>query len=462
MKPLLLLSLAFLTSGIANAQFGDQVVISTSTLRPYLAIPFDIDNDGILDILAASGEDRLNWYKGMDGLGNFDQATTIVNSPTLYLSIDFVDLDTDGDKDFLLLENNPRKITWLENLDGEGNFSVKQTLFTAQPNFFRQVNAVDLDLDGDLDLVVSVTDTFSEWVVWYENLNGQAIFSAPVRLIENITQLSGPLLVDIDNDGLTDLLTANENNGPANIVWYKNLGNVEFSAAQEIFQYDFRLSDWTSVYNLMYLDVNSDGKKDIALTSTLENFGTHIEWFENLDNTGNFGSVNNIADLMREYEFCDLDNDGDLDLLLWARQTDILSWMRNDGQGNFSNEQIISNEVDFPSFATAADLNGDGFLDVISASIADDKIAWYPNQILGIMDQKLDRYVAYPNPTKDFIQFNPALSIKSLEIYNLLGQKMPGVYEFGKIDLSTFSNGIYFVNVIGDSGQKEVFRILKE
>ena len=121
-KLLFILSILWVFSGFAQ-RFGQQQVISTTTEKPYLSIPFDIDNDGAIDILTASGETyNLSWYRNVDGLGNFGPEIIIDGTSAYYLSVEFVDLDTDGDKDILYLRNNPRQVVWVENLDGAGNF----------------------------------------------------------------------------------------------------------------------------------------------------------------------------------------------------------------------------------------------------------------------------------------------------------------------------------------------------
>ncbi len=51
-------------------------------------------------------------------------------------------------------------------------------------------------------------------------------------------------------------------------------------------------------------------------------------------------------------------------------------------QGGFRPEQniIAQSDADGAQCVYAADLDGDGDLDVLSASLADNKIAWYENE----------------------------------------------------------------------------------
>ncbi|MCR9182847.1 MAG: VCBS repeat-containing protein, partial [Flavobacteriaceae bacterium] len=156
----------------AQAQFGPQQIISTTTERPYLSIPFDIDNDGFTDVLTAGLEEfKLSWYKNLDG-SNFGSETIINEIPVFYLSVDFVDIDNDGDQDILYLSNNSRYIAWLENLDGAGSFGPEQIII--EQDFITSVIPFDFDNDGDQDLIAAITDTFTGgWIAWFENLDGQ-------------------------------------------------------------------------------------------------------------------------------------------------------------------------------------------------------------------------------------------------------------------------------------------------
>jgi len=460
---LLILGLSFVT---ASAQFGPQQIISTTTIGPGYLLTVDIDNDGATDVFCYSGDDyKMRWFRNLDGQGDFSDEIIISDNTAFYLSIDFVDIDSDGDKDLIYLENNPKKIEWLENLDGQGNFGSPQVILENQPNIISGVRLNDMDDDNDLDLIINYTDTFSEWIVWYENVDGQGNFSNETVLIENIliSEIHSPLFVDIDNDGLLDMLTSYEEfNGPANLVWYKNLGNTTFDQGEIIYQFQFFMSDWTSIYSINYIDINSDNNPDIFITSHNDDFGTSHYWLENLNNQGGFSELQFVPNVLGFYSFYDLDNDGDNDILGGTRFGDIFYWMKNeDGLGNFSERIIISVEIDNISDTKAADLNNDGLLDVVSTSSADNKVAWYENTgVLGIEDNHENNIVLYPNPTNGELQINSKQEIIFVEVYNLVGQKV--LETKSEINLSNLVSGIYFVKIEDENGYSQIHKVIKE
>ena len=109
--------------------------------------------------------------------------------------------------------------------------------------------------------------------------------------------------------------------------------------------------------------------------------------------SGLFGGQNTVttgADGARSIFAADMDGDGDLDMLSASYSDDKIAWYENNGSQNFTAHNVNTPDPDAPTTGangnadgafsvTAADVDGDGDLDVLSASVNDDKIAWYEN-----------------------------------------------------------------------------------
>ena len=91
-------------------------------------------------------------------------------------------------------------------------------------------------------------------------------------------------------------------------------------------------------------------------------------------------AITTSADSGRCVYATDLDGDGDADVLSASLFDDKIAWYENQGDGVFGGQQVITTSADGPFTIYAADLDGDGDADVLSASLYDDKIAWYENQ----------------------------------------------------------------------------------
>lgn len=144
--------------------------------------------------------------------------------------------------------------------------------------------------------------------------------------------------------------------------------------------------------------------------------------------------------------------------------SDRIYWVENmDSLGTFGNERTITTEIDHLRSISIADFNGDGLIDVVSASISDDKIAWYENTgILGLSENTQNIFVVYPNPTKEEITLLPFDQIATIELSNDLGQRMEVHFENNTIDLSSLASGLYLLKITGTAGDSETHKIVKQ
>ena len=88
--------------------------------------------------------------------------------------------------------------------------------------------------------------------------------------------------------------------------------------------------------------------------------------------------ISTSADGAKSVFSIDLDGDGDMDVLSASYYDDKIAWYENDDDENFTEHTILTS-ANGAQAVFSVDLDGDGDMDVLSASYIDDKIAWYEN-----------------------------------------------------------------------------------
>ena len=184
---------------------------------------FDFDNDLDLDIFLATRASSPNqsrlWRN--DGTGRFSLQSGIPNDAASY-SYDAGDIDGDGDLDLiginagasngeLLLRNNGPSAAWT-------NISTNITPNPAVDD--NDSRFVDMDMDGDLDLVVGSLGSRERI---YLN-NGTGVFTENTVLLAAVADSTIDVKVaDFDNDGRIDIITAQGESGAFQNKIYMNL-----------------------------------------------------------------------------------------------------------------------------------------------------------------------------------------------------------------------------------------------
>ncbi len=355
-----------------NAQIGFQEYnITTNADNANTVFAADIDGDGDIDVLSSSAnDDKISWYENTNGLGNFSSQQVISTAADNPYSVFATDIDGDGDIDVLSASGLDDKIAWYENMDGQGNFGVQRIITTNADNAY-SVFAKDLDGDGDIDVLS--TSTNDDKVAWYENLDGQGNFGVQQIITTNTNFVYSVFSDDLDGDGDMDVLSASPLDNK--IAWYENTNGLGNFGSQQIISVN--AINATKVYTA---DIDGDGDIDVLSSSVGDN---KIAWYENLDGQGNFGTQQVItinANTARAVFAIDIDNDGDIDVLSASFGDDKIAWYENiDGQGSFGAQQVITTNADAAHSVFASDLNGDGKMDVLSASGYDDSVVWYEN-----------------------------------------------------------------------------------
>jgi FG-GAP-like repeat len=351
--------------------FSTQPALSTDTSDIRSLVAADIDGDGDLDLLAADyDDDRISWFENAGG-GAFASAVSIATDAPGANSLYVADLDGDGDLDVAATSHDDDTVAWFENSDGAGAFGSRQTIGTL--NEAGQAFAGDIDGDGDLDVVAAeVSESGS--VAWYEN---ETIHRSALFLEQTVISTAGDgvravFAADLDGDGDRDVLTASFFDDE--LAWYQNIDGQAVFGPQQVFS-----TSGNGAAAVFAADLDGDGDRDVLAASL---FDGAIAWYENSDGLGHFVFQQLLGTLSeaRSVFAADLDGDGDLDALAASQGDGTIAWYENsDGLGNFGSAQVISTVAIAAFSAVAADLDGDGDLDVVSAQSGTDSIAWYEN-----------------------------------------------------------------------------------
>ncbi|MBK7875015.1 MAG: VCBS repeat-containing protein [Planctomycetes bacterium] len=281
------------------------------------------------------------------------------------------DLDGDGDRDLLLAGGAPfhqAEIAVVRNAGG-GSFGAPE--WHAAGSMPESASALDLDLDGDLDLLScnSGSDTLTVF------LNpGQQVYAEPPRApVPTLTERAAS--GDLDLDGDLDVVTASNNS----LSFQQSALQVHLNDGSGRFTGQLSLTT-DAVRALVVRDLNGDLLPDIV--AALSNLDA-VLILANLG-SGQFAApvTYTFGNRPEGLVAGDLDGDGDVDLATANRLGQTLAFRWNDGTGVYATLTTIATPVGFqPSGLASGDIDQDGDLDLaVYLKGATASVTWYVNQ----------------------------------------------------------------------------------
>jgi hypothetical protein len=210
------------------------------------AVPFDIDGDGDMDIVAASSQlDRIDWWENSGG-GLSWERHMIGGSFNGAWTLHVADIDGDGDPDVVAGAFYDDAVAWFENTDSSGGAWTRHDIATGFDGVYF-VHTFDIDGDGDPDVLGAAS--IADDLVWWENRGGEFTAHVISDSFDGAVCIHG---FDIDGDGDGDVLAAGVHGD--RVTLFENRGGMwgEFVLADS-FDGAFAVSSG---------DLNGDGEPD--------------------------------------------------------------------------------------------------------------------------------------------------------------------------------------------------------
>ena len=349
----------------------------------------DVDNDGNIDILgAASTDDDIAWWENPGGAATTDGTPwtehTIDASFSGAQSVFATDVDNDGNIDILGAASTDDDIAWWENPGGAATTDgTPWTEHTIDASFDGAVSVYAADVDGDGDTDILGTGNIDDDITWWENPGGAATTDGTPwteRTIDgSFDGASSVHVADVDGDGDTDVLGAAATDD--DIVWWENK-TIHHSA---LFPIEHTIdANFDGATSVLAADINGDGNLDV-LGAAFD--ADDIAWWENPGGAATTDGtawtehpVDSDFDGARVVSVADVDGDGDLDVLGAAFDADDIAWWENTaGDGTAWTEHAVDSDFDGARSVAAGDIDGDGDLDILGAAFEADDIVWWEN-----------------------------------------------------------------------------------
>jgi hypothetical protein len=381
---------------------------------PACVAAVDINGNGKIALISANLLDGIDGNLTVltnNGSGGFGyNATLVVGSYPFGVAA--ADVNGDGKPDLISANLGDGNLTVLTN-NGSGGFGFNATLNAglsvySAPAF---VMAVDVNGDGKPDLI-SANSGDDTVTVLTNNGSGGFVLDATLTVGAYPVSVAA---VDINGNGKIALVSANEFDGTLTVLTNDGHGG---------FGYNATLNVGSSVPNsggpasVVAADINGNHKPGLICANSVDN--TLIV----LTNNGSGGFGSNATLVVGSGPLCvtatEVNGDGRPDLVCANSGDGTLTVLTNNGSGGFGSHATLTVGFfagSYPQSVVAADVNGDGLPDLVSANYSDNSLSVLLNGALGSPSLTISLtdphtvVISWPSPSDGFgLQQNSNLS----------------------------------------------------
>ncbi|MGK0391177.1 MAG: hypothetical protein ACI94Y_003939, partial [Maribacter sp.] len=412
----------------------------------------------------------------------------------------YLDADFDGEKDLIVSSKVP-------NINFDGPLLLYKNIGTTENPTFEYSTAnwlrdgfvdygrlshpsfTDYNQDGLMDMVIGSQtirenpEQISSSLILFENTGTNTVPEFTLIDLDwlGVSEFDSywlhPSFGDLDNDGDNDLLIG-EIDGK--LIYYENNAGAEmpYSFENPIYEYmgidgdDFNIG---TTANPQIVDVDDDGQQDILVGVRygnilfFKNTGTDDNPSFDPDPTTN-GNIQQFGDVflgINQTPIPQLINvDGVKTLYAGSSTGEIWQYGNITGNETGTFDLITDNwlGVNSGEFASPAfvDINRDGYLNIFVGNFRGGTTAWNTDIYVGdesvsVQNIKTSELAIFPNPITNELHFSIPEAIKSMAVYNVIGQ----LVKKDTKDMRGLASGVYILEIQATEG-RYLGRFLKE
>lgn len=374
-------TILFSSCGQTNSQSSRYIITSPDIIKikvgnsPGSVEAADFNNDKIPDLAVTSETDSSVTILLGNGKGGFTEEE---NSPffagSIPNDISINDFNKDGNMDLAFANHEKKYLTVLLG-NGKGNFtSAPRSPFPVEgiPHT-HGIATGDFNNDGRLDLV---TDSWGNDQVEVLFGNSLTLFKTPgIFLKVGKRPYQRLRTADLNNDGISDIVTTNSESNNATILLANGKGGFNEAAGSP-----FACGD--NPFGIAIGDINADGKPDLAIInspgSMAEGKGKNGLTVLLGDGTGNFstmkGSPFEAGNIPNRIAIGDVNGDRVNDIVTSDNDGNKIYLFLMNKNGSMLSQSFIT-VGNHPKGIAIADLNGDGKGDIAVCNNADNDIS---------------------------------------------------------------------------------------
>ncbi len=367
-----------------------------SFTRPTYVLVEDMNDDGKLDILAGGGSgvyDLAVLHQGTSSTSFTKYSiTTSLIDPRAFTPFD---MDDDGDLDMMAAGRSGSQLVLINTTDKSTPSHEIIWLADGGVKDIRGMDYLDMDGDGDLDVLFCGYGT--GYVGWLENDGTPFSGAGAIHKIGSIGNPIETMAADADGDDDMDVFVLSSGGV---VLWFENTGAIYSTWPSSIIG-----TGIPSAYSMYAGDFTGDGKADVVTSSATGYSNGQIRLYKSPSDPKTTWPRNYIASslsYLKRIWADDMDLDGDLDVLavMGAYGSGTVVYYKNlveikDPMSGTWGAIQVGGGLYYPEDVKTIDITDDGYPDVVvTGSYYYSKVMWFQNP-LGKQVSSWTSYVLY-------------------------------------------------------------------